>query len=519
MAPPLPGRHARFGRVPAAAVRRTGPLAAHEGDEYGRPRFPPTPNVPASDRVRAAAGFRPRSGACAKLRRNSVPGHRPLNEEVTVIVEIIAPDITPAAITALVALGMGLAFVRADPDSPTSRALAVGLAFTGLSILVNVTLRLQLEAGHIPPWSRWSALVDMVAFLAGYEWIRRVRLTIPAGTLKTGFGDWSIRVAQGLVVLYAVLSLLYPEMRVREFLGGLFSDGRMMSREFLLFALPLELSLFLAGGALLLCLNRRPDPAERVRLIAFVSAVPFIASGLVLPFAVAPLATVIGLVILLIGAMNYHVLQGRRGQFLDRFLSPQVLDLVRRRGLKSAMGDDCYELSIVCCDLRGFTQYAREHGSDEVIAILRAYYDCVGEVVTEFEGTVKDYAGDGVLVLVGAPLRVDDHARRAVALGEQIVRRWQAGKRPLEVGVGVATGRVTVGIVGGAGRLEYAAVGSAVNLASRLCEEAGPGEILVAAQTVAAIAPGAAQAGLEPAARRRLKGFSDEVDTYALRPA
>ena len=215
--------------------------------------------------------------------------------------------------------------------------------------------------------------------------------------------------------------------------------------------------------------------------------------------------------------MHYHVLQGRRGLFLTRFLSPQVLDLVRRRGLRSAMQDDCYELSIVCCDLRGFTNYASEHSSDEVIAILRSYYDRVGEVVTEFEGTVKDYAGDGVLVLVGAPLKLDDHAQRAVALAESIVNRWQDGSQPLDVGVGVATGRVTVGIIGGAGRLEYAAVGSAVNLASRLCEEARPGEVLVAAQTVTAITATGSQADLEPSAPRRLKGFAGEVATFALR--
>ena len=435
------------------------------------------------------------------------------------VFEITSSAITGPAVAALVALGMALAFVRADPDSPTSRALAVSLAFIGLSIVVNVMLRLKFEAGHIPPWAGLAGLIDMIAFMAGYEWIRRVRQTVPSGKLKTRFGDWSIWVAQGLVVIYAILAFLYPEMRVRDFLGGLFSEGLMLSPEFLLFSLPLEISLFLAGGAILLCLNRRPDPAERVRLIAFIIGIPFIASGLVLPFSVAPVATVLGLLILLVGAMRYHVLQGRRGQFMTRFLSPQVLDLVRRRGLRSAMQDDCHELSIVCCDLRGFTNYAREHSSDEVIAILRVYYDRVGEVVTEFEGTVKDYAGDGVLVLVGAPLKLDDHAQRAVALAESIVNRWQDGTQPLDVGVGVATGRVTVGIIGGAGRLEYAAVGSAVNLASRLCEEARPGEILVAAQTVAAITATGAQAGLEPSAPRRLKGFADEVATFALHSA
>jgi class 3 adenylate cyclase len=435
------------------------------------------------------------------------------------VFETTVSAINAPVVAALVALGMAVAFVRADPSSPTSRALALALTGIGLSIVTNVTLRLQVQAGHVPTWAGLAALIDMLGFMAGYEWIRRVRHTIPAGKLRNRFGDWSIWVAQGLVVVYVVLSLLYPELRAREFIGGLFSEGLMMSRGFLLFALPLEISLALAGASILLCLRRRPDPAERVRLVAFLVGTPFVASGLVLPFPVAPMATVIGLLILLVGALRYHVLQGRRALFLDRFLSPQVLDLVRRRGLRSAMQDDCYELSIVCCDLRRFTNYARQHTSDEVIALLRDYYDCVGETVTEYEGTVKDYAGDGVLVLVGAPLQFDDHARRAVALAESIVLRWQDGTRPLDVGVGVATGRVTVGIIGGAGRLEYAAVGSAVNLASRLCEEARPGEVLIAAETVAAITRDGAPVELQPSVPRRLKGFADEVATFAVRPA
>src|SRR6185369_12580505 len=147
--------------------------------------------------------------------------------------------------------------------------------------------------------------------------------------------------------------------------------------------------------------------------------------------------------------------------------------------------------SVVCCDLRGFTAFTAATESKKVIAILREYYDAVGAAATECGGTIKDQAGDGVLILVGAPIRYEDHALRALALarkirerGMEITARWSDQNLTLGVGVGVASGFVTVGVIGGASRLEYTAVGPAVNLASRLCSEAAHGEILIDGRTL-----------------------------------
>lgn len=161
---------------------------------------------------------------------------------------------------------------------------------------------------------------------------------------------------------------------------------------------------------------------------------------------------------------------------MSRFLSPQVAALVNREGLHAAMREDCHELSIVCCDLRGFTAFAGGHSSQDVLDLLREYYDAVGDAALEVEGTIKDYAGDGVLVLVlvlvGAPMQFDDHAACAVNLAArvreavvEIIDKWSTNEHPLGVGVGVASGMVTVGVIGGEGRLEYAAVDQPVNLA------------------------------------------------------
>ena len=114
-------------------------------------------------------------------------------------------------------------------------------------------------------------------------------------------------------------------------------------------------------------------------------------------------------------------------------------------------------------------------------------------------------------------------AEGVAAAPQQVAAPLAGGREKIE-GLPEELNRVVerecaVGVVGGAGRLEYAAVGSAVNLASRLCEEAEPGEVLVAGETVAAIDATGSQLSLEPSTPRRLKGFADEVATFALRPA
>ena len=202
--------------------------------------------------------------------------------------------------------------------------------------------------------------------------------------------------------------------------------------------------------------------------------------------------------------------------FLSRFLSPQVETLVRSRGLRSVMQDTHLDVSVVCCDLRGFTAYVARTASTEVMGLLRVYYDAVNEAAQRHEATIKDYAGDGILMLVGAPLPLPDHARRAVQLAREV--RAQAGAAlrsrdaPLDVAVGVASGPVTVGVVGGAGRLEYAAVGAAVNLAARLCEHARGGEILLDAATVAQAGAGAGDA-FQPRAPLPFKGMATRSRT------
>jgi class 3 adenylate cyclase len=426
-------------------------------------------------------------------------------------------EFTPHLLVSIVALGMGIAFLSADRDSRTSRALALTLASIGIAIYVNIVLMARYT--EAPSWSGLLGLPEAVSGIALLEWILRVRRTVPSAGLDVRFGDRVLRWGQGAGLLYAVFSIVFPVERMTLFLrAGQFPQFYLLPG-FWLFAAPLLFQTFTGLISVLLLLNRRPPRAERVRLLAMMGSVPLFLVSLILPLYESAIAIVLGEMVFLVGAVHYHVLQGQQGQFMSRFLSPQVVKLVAERGLASAMQENFLELTVVCCDLRGFTAYAQAHPSSRVLQVLREYYDAVGAIVAEYGATIKDFAGDGVLILVGAPLAIPDHATKGVALarrirdtGATLTRSWSDRKHRLGIGLGVASGQVTVGVIGSASRLEYTAVGSTVNLACRLCDEAADGEILVARPTMQL----AGEQDLESRSPLAVKGFADPVENYVL---
>lgn len=443
-------------------------------------------------------------------------------------------DNAAANVVALTAIGMGLAFVIADRDSPTSRSLALCLDAIGASILFNTNLVMGRALDALPWWTGLGGVAEAVAIFAGAEWVLRIRHTIPAGELDTRGGDYALRIAQGSVVIYALLSVALPRLRAEYFLQALETSDGWPPAQFYLFAAPLLLAIWGLITAVRLVLNRKPERSEAVRLIAFAIGGPLTAVGLITNGVIAPYTTVVGLMILLIGAVRYHVIEGRKGAFMRRFLSPQVADLVRRQGLRQSTGSETKIISVVACDIRGYTAFAERWPSAHIIQGLEDYYDLVGGIAARYEATIKDYAGDGVLLLVGAPLHCDDHAARAVAMAEQLLAEVSAEldawceqtpdndrakwctETPLGIGVGVATGEATVGLVGGV-RMEYVAVGSVVNRASRLCDAAASGQVLIDEPTHARIAQRAdAAKNLLPQAGLNLKGFDGLTAAWAL---
>jgi class 3 adenylate cyclase len=169
---------------------------------------------------------------------------------------------------------------------------------------------------------------------------------------------------------------------------------------------------------------------------------------------------------------------------LKRFLAPQVADLVEHSD--DLLGGHRREIVAIFGDLRGFTSFSARAEPDAVMAVLTEYYEAVGAVITRHEATLTQFAGDGVMILVNAPIERENPTYHAVLLAidlqmavQRLASSWSARGYTMGFGVGIAMGPAIVGTIGYEGRLDYTAVGNIVNLASRLCASADDTQILV----------------------------------------
>ena len=177
-----------------------------------------------------------------------------------------------------------------------------------------------------------------------------------------------------------------------------------------------------------------------------------------------------------------------RSKRLERFLAPQVAQLIASSDCHDALLDSHRrEVTVVFCDLRGFTAFTEATEPEEATNVLREYHAALGELIHRYEGTLDRFAGDGVMILFNAPIQFADHTARAVKMAVEmrdaigrLTEAWKNRGHSLGFGVGIALGYATLGQIGFEQRLEYAAIGSVTNLASRLCDEAKAGQIVVA---------------------------------------
>ena len=205
---------------------------------------------------------------------------------------------------------------------------------------------------------------------------------------------------------------------------------------------------------------------------------------------------------------------------LKRFLSPQIAQLVSS-GDERVLESHRREVTVVFCDLRNFTAFAESAEPEEVIAVLRDYHGALGALIDKFEGTVERFAGDGIMVLFNDPLPCEAPWARAVqmavAMRDEVVTlaaNWRTHGHDLGFGIGIAHGFATLGCIGFEGRFQYSATGTVANLASRLCDQARNGQILVDAKVHAEVE---ALAELESIGDLELKGFRRLVKAFNVR--
>lgn len=210
-----------------------------------------------------------------------------------------------------------------------------------------------------------------------------------------------------------------------------------------------------------------------------------------------------------------------RTSTLRRYLSPAIADAVVAQGAELGATTRA-ELTIVFADIRGFTALSEQSEPEAVAASLNGFLTAMTEIVFEFGGTLDKYVGDAIMVFFNDPLPQDDHAERAVRMSlemQQVLDRLcremsRAALGEITAGIGISTGFVTVGNFGSPSRMEYTVIGNHVNLASRLADEAAPGEILVSERTLALLPPGLVAA--EPAGERKLKGVNRPVRLFSI---
>lgn len=207
---------------------------------------------------------------------------------------------------------------------------------------------------------------------------------------------------------------------------------------------------------------------------------------------------------------------------LKRFFSPQVAEAIVAGG-EDILAPHRREITAVFLDLRGFTAFTDRADPEEVLELLRAYHATLGRTVDEFGGTLEHFAGDGVMIFFNDPFPVDRPAERAVhmALALQqafapIAQAWKKLGHDVGLGIGIAQGDATLGVIGFEQRWEYAAIGNVPNVAARLCGEARAGEILLDAQTERAVA-GLAQT--ETVGPLQLRGFQHAQPAFRLKAA
>ena len=183
--------------------------------------------------------------------------------------------------------------------------------------------------------------------------------------------------------------------------------------------------------------------------------------------------------------VDEKVREVERLNMLRRFVSPQLAEAIASGG-EGILASHRREITVLFCDLRGFTSFAETAEPEEVMTVLREFHHAVGPMIFEHHGTIAQFTGDGMLVFFNDPVQLDDPAWESVQLAVrmrdrtgELSQQWRRRGHELTLGIGIAVGFATCGEIGFEGRTEYTAIGTVVNLAARICGIAAGDQILV----------------------------------------
>jgi len=204
---------------------------------------------------------------------------------------------------------------------------------------------------------------------------------------------------------------------------------------------------------------------------------------------------------------------------LGKYISPEVAKKVLSAGEGMSLKGERRECVVMFTDIRGFTSFSENMAPEKIVADLNEYFTLMVDVVMKYEGTLDKFIGDAVMAVWGAPVPFEDKELRGVkaalemqkALGQYNKSRIDKNQTPITMGIGLNSGVVVSGNLGSDKRTDYTVIGEEVNLASRLCAKAAPGQVLISEGMYRKLKGLVEVRQLEPIA---LKGFSEPVKVY-----
>ena len=202
-----------------------------------------------------------------------------------------------------------------------------------------------------------------------------------------------------------------------------------------------------------------------------------------------------------------------------RYVAREVVDEILKNPEQLVLTGERRDVTVLFCDVRGFTPLSERLSAEEVVLLLNSFYDLMIDTTFKHDGTLDKFLGDGVMAIFGAPIPHRDHSIRAVrtALAMQAgvaglsEKRIREGKEPISVGVGVSAGEAVAGTVGTEDRMEYTVIGDSVNLAARLESIAKPGQVLISQRTYQKVE---GLVDVRPLGTVKVRGKEEQVEVY-----